>query len=187
MTLHTKTCVNCLKRMWCMPFLNLAIMDSLVLILFNKVLINLPLMGRDYFSLHFKFLFSMKRYWKRLEVLLNNANEHVYLTNRVFLFLNGKKKGLMRIPFLKSHEVWHLQTSVVDLKKKKQKTKNVLASLFSTPYLCAQAPADWGWDKMLSNVTSTTFLVHAEYENLQKLIGLNSRWLFHFPETGSVS
>lgn len=29
--------------------------------------------------------------------------------------------------------------------------------------------------KMLSNVTSITFLVHVEYENLQKLIGLNSR------------
>lgn len=87
---------------------------------------------------------------------------------------------------LKIYEVWHLQTSVVDQKKKK-KCKNVLASLFSGPYLWAQAPADWGWDKMLSNVTSIAFLVHAEYENLQKLIGLNSRWFFHFPDTRSVS
>lgn len=84
-----------------------------------------------------------------------------------------KKKEIMRIPFLQNYEVWHLQTSVVDLKKKK--SKNVLTSLFSAPYLCAQASADWGWDKMLSNVTSITFLVHAEYQNLQKLIGLNSR------------
>lgn len=61
-------------------------------------------MGKDYFSLHFKFLFSMKRYWKYLEVLLNHANENIYLTDRVFLFLNGKKE-LMRIPFLKSYEI----------------------------------------------------------------------------------
>lgn len=73
-------------------------------------------MGKDYSTLHFKFLFSMKRYWNHLEVLLNNANEHIYLTNRLFLFLNGKK--IMRIPFLKTYEVWHLQSSVVDKKKK---------------------------------------------------------------------
>lgn len=73
-------------------------------------------------------------------------------TNRMFLFSNGKKKKRRineNIRLFK--KPWGL-TPTDFCGWSKKENKNVLASPFSGPYLCAQAPADWGWDNVLSHV-----------------------------------